>query len=106
MEITEEGCGLVSGDIQRSKGIFARQAEDRAPLVRAILRSLRSTKDGTLGEGIFLDLLRREFSADEVRPHLDIATAWGRYGELFDFDASTGQFTLEHPHHRTIGAGG
>ncbi|HUC04861.1 MAG TPA: AAA-associated domain-containing protein, partial [Acidimicrobiales bacterium] len=95
IEITEEGREFVSADILRSKEIFARQAESRAPLVRAICRSLRSTKDGTLGEGFFLDLLRRGFSEEEAHRQLDIAIAWGRYGELFDFEANTGQLTLE-----------
>jgi NitT/TauT family transport system ATP-binding protein len=97
MEITDEGREFVTADIQRSKEIFARQAETRAPLVRAICRSLRATKDGTLGESFFFDLLHRGFSEDEVRRQLDIAIQWGRYGELFDFDAQTGQLTLEPP---------
>jgi NitT/TauT family transport system ATP-binding protein len=63
--------------------------------VRAICRALEATRDGTLGEGFFLDLLRRGFSEDEARQQLRIAIDWGRYGELFDFDANTGQFTLE-----------
>jgi NitT/TauT family transport system ATP-binding protein len=34
-------------------------------------------------------------SEDEVHRQLDIAIQWGRYGELFDFDARSGQLTLE-----------
>jgi NitT/TauT family transport system ATP-binding protein len=97
IEINELGREFVHADILRSKEIFAKQAEARAPLVRAIVRSLRSTKDGTLSEGFFLDLLRRGFSEEEVRQQLNIAIQWGRYGELFDFDSNTGQFTLETP---------
>jgi hypothetical protein len=33
-----------------------------------------------------------------IRGELRIAIDWGRYGELFDFDANTGQFTLETRH--------
>jgi len=29
---------------------------------------------------------------------LKIAIDWGRYGELFDFDANTGRLTLKHSH--------
>ena len=85
----------MAADILESKEIFARRARERAPLVRAICRGLEATKDGTLGEGFFLDLLRRGFSEDEARQQLDIAIDWGRYGELFDFDANTGQLTLD-----------
>ena len=41
-----------------------------------------------------LDLLRRGFSADEARRQLDIAIEWGRYGELFEYDAESGQLAL------------
>jgi len=64
-------------------------------LVRAICNSLETTKDGTLGEGFFLDLLQRKFPEEEVREQMDLAISWGRYGELYDFDANTGQLTLE-----------
>ena len=64
--------------------------------MRAIYNALTTTKDGTLGESFFLDLLRRGFTEDEAREQLRIAVDWGRYGELFDFDAHTGQLTLDH----------
>jgi NitT/TauT family transport system ATP-binding protein len=47
-----------------------------------------------LREGFFLDLLRRGFSAEEARGQLDIAIDWGRYGELFEYDAETGELVL------------
>ena len=50
-----------------------------------------------------LDILRRGFSEEEARRQLKVAVAWGRYGELFDFDANTGQFRLESPHPRANG---
>jgi NitT/TauT family transport system ATP-binding protein len=48
-----------------------------------------------LGEGFFLDLLRRGFSEEDARRQLDLAIDWGRYGELYDFDANSGQLRLE-----------
>jgi NitT/TauT family transport system ATP-binding protein len=94
--ITSEGRTFVAADILESKQIFAKLARERAPLVRSICNALATTEDGTLGEGFFLDLLRRGFSEDEAREQLNIAIDWGRYGELFDFDANTGQLRLEH----------
>jgi len=43
---------------------------------------------------LLFGLLRRGFSADEARRQLDIAIEWGRYGELFEYDAETGQLVL------------
>jgi NitT/TauT family transport system ATP-binding protein len=95
LNILDAGRVFVAADILESKRIFARRARERAPLVRAICRALEATSDGTLGEGFFLDVLSRGFSEDEARQQLRIAIDWGRYGELFDFDADTGQFRLE-----------
>ena len=50
--------------------------------------------------GFFLDTLRRGFAEDEARHQLDIAIDWGRYGELFEYDANTGELALEPTHHQ------
>jgi NitT/TauT family transport system ATP-binding protein len=98
LHVTDEGRIFVAADILESKQIFAQRARERAPLVRAICKALENTEDGNLGEGFFLDILRRGFSEDEAHQQLRIAIDWGRYGELFDFDANTGQLSLDHPH--------
>jgi NitT/TauT family transport system ATP-binding protein len=97
LHVTDDGRTFVAANILESKQIFAEKARERAPLVRAIWKALEQTQDGNLGEGFFLDLLRRGFSEEEARQQLRIAVDWGRYGELFDFDVNTGQLTLEHP---------
>lgn len=77
--------------------MFAAQASTRAPLVRAIYQALGSTRDHTLPDRFFLDLLARGFTEDEARRQLDTAIDWGRYGELFEYDADVGRLRLEHP---------
>ena len=61
------------------------------------MRALETTKDGTLNERFFLDLLGRGFSEDEGRAQLDTAIDWGRYGELFDYRADDGELILTPP---------
>ena len=68
LEITDVGREFAGADIDTSKKIFGELIAERAPLIKAILRALRATEDGTLREGFFLDLLRRGFSADEAPP--------------------------------------
>jgi len=93
--LTDEGWRFNQSDIDSSKYLFARQARERAPLVRAIVNALSTCRDGSLHERFFLDLLQRGFSEDEAQAQMDIAIDWGRYGELFDFDANTGELNLE-----------
>ncbi|AJC61697.1 nitrate/sulfonate/bicarbonate ABC transporter ATP-binding protein [Streptomyces sp. 769] len=95
LALTDEGREFTAADILTSKQRFARLAATRAPLVRAITQALAATDDGTLRESFFLDLLQRGFSAEEARRQLDIAIDWGRYGELFDYDADDREFVRE-----------
>jgi NitT/TauT family transport system ATP-binding protein len=94
LEITDLGREFATGDIDASKILFGRVISERAPLIKAIVNALRATTDGILREGFFLDLLRRGFSAEEARRQLDTAIDWGRYGELFEYDAESGQLVL------------
>jgi len=94
LELTEDGREFATADIDASKTLFGKLAAERIPLIKAIVKGLRATADGSLREGFFLDLLRRGFSAEEARRQLDIAIDWGRYGELFEYDAETGQLVL------------
>jgi NitT/TauT family transport system ATP-binding protein len=41
-----------------------------------------------------LDLLRRGYTDEYAERQLDIAIDWGRYGQLFDYDADTGELVL------------
>ena len=50
LEITDEGRIFVAADILESKQIFALEAWERAPLVRAIYKALETTKDGDTGQ--------------------------------------------------------
>jgi NitT/TauT family transport system ATP-binding protein len=95
IELTKVGVDFVVADILTSKRLFARQAQQRAPLVRAITNALASTKDGTLNARFFLDLLGRGFGVEEGRQQLETAIDWGRYGELFEYDRDSGELRLE-----------
>ncbi|MEY9895108.1 NitT/TauT family transport system ATP-binding protein [Catenulispora sp. MAP5-51] len=93
--IADSGLAFAAADIDTGKRLFAEAAAAHAPLVGAIEKALHATADGSLREGFFLDLLRRGFSAEEARRQLDIAIDWGRYAELFEYDAERGELLLE-----------
>ena len=98
--ITDVGREFADADILTSKKLFAKLAIEHAPLVRAIVQALSATGNGTLREAFFLDLLRRGFTDPEARSQLETAIAWGRYAELFDYDADDSQLILD-PEART-----
>jgi len=92
--LTDTGREWYTADIQTSKQLFARLAVERAPLVRTIVKALENSNDGALRDDFFRDLLQRGYTADDTEKQLDIAIDWGRYGELFDYDADTGELVL------------
>jgi NitT/TauT family transport system ATP-binding protein len=92
--LTETGKTWYTADIQRSKQMFATLAVEHAPLIQTICRTLENSDDGAIHDDFFLDLLRRGLSEENAKRQLDIAIDWGRYGELFDYDASSGELVL------------
>jgi NitT/TauT family transport system ATP-binding protein len=95
LELTPSGRVFAGASIQDSKEIFAQASLQRAPLVRTIFRALRGSLDGNLPAGFFTDLLRPSVGEDEAARQLDVAVNWGRYAELYTFDATSGQIIRE-----------
>ncbi len=95
LELTGPGQVFAGASIQDSKEIFARVALDHAPLVRTIYLSLRGSRDDTLPAGFFTDILRTSYGEDAAARQLDVAVNWGRYAELYDYDAARGEIIRE-----------
>ncbi len=63
-------------------------------LLRQIRRALEAKSDHTVPEDFFLDMLDEQFSEEESLRQMETAVTWGRYAELFDFDAARRRFVL------------
>ncbi|MEU1782919.1 nitrate/sulfonate/bicarbonate ABC transporter ATP-binding protein [Streptomyces abikoensis] len=92
--LTPMGRGFAEADVQEAKKIFALAVLDTAPLVRLILTSLQRG-DGRLRAGFFRDLLAHHYTGEEVVQQLETATDWGRYAELYSYDAGPEQYALD-----------
>ena len=92
--ITPEGQEFARGDIQTRKNIFRKAALAHVPLLRQMEQSLKAKSDRTLPDEFFRDLLDEHFSEDESRRQLETTIQWGRYAEIFDYDAATGKLML------------
>jgi NitT/TauT family transport system ATP-binding protein len=92
--ITPEGRAFAQGDIQERKAIFRHAALANVPLLRQMEQALKAKANRTLPAEFFQDLLDEHFSEDEARRQLETAIQWGRYAEIFDYDAASGKLTL------------
>lgn len=93
--LTKAGMDWENADILEAKQIFARLALDHAPLVRTIDHALKQSRSNELHGELFLDLLRNRHTDESARQQFHIAVSWGRYGELFDYDADDDTLTLD-----------
>jgi NitT/TauT family transport system ATP-binding protein len=92
--ITTQGEQFANSEILRQKELFRDAAIGNVLLLRQIRRALEAKSDHTVPEDFFLDMLDEQFSEEECLRQLETAVTWGRYAEIFDFDASRRRFVL------------
>jgi NitT/TauT family transport system ATP-binding protein len=92
--ITPSGEEFANSEILRQKELFRNAAVENVLLLRQIRRAIDAKSDHTVPEDFFLDMLDEQFSEEECLRQMETAVAWGRYAELFDYDAGRRRFTL------------
>jgi len=90
--ITPTGAEYANSEILRQKELFRTAAVENVLLLRQIVRAIEAKSDRTVSEEFFHDMLDEQCSEDETLRQLETAINWGRYAELFDFDASRRRF--------------
>ena len=92
--ITPTGEEFANSEILRQKELFRNAATENVLLLRQIRRALDTKSDHAVREDFFLDMLDEQFSEEEGQRQIETAVTWGRYAELFDFDAARRRFVL------------
>ncbi|MEV5504952.1 ABC transporter ATP-binding protein [Streptomyces orinoci] len=92
--LTERGAAFARADVQESKKIFADAVLRCAPLVKLVVTSLRRT-GGSLRAGFFRDLLAHHYTSEQAVRQLETATDWGRYAELYSYEAAPEEYALD-----------
>jgi NitT/TauT family transport system ATP-binding protein len=103
--ITPSGTEFANSEILRQKELFRDAAVTGVLLLRQIRRALETKSDHTVPEEFFLDLLDEQFSAEETQKQMETAIAWGRYAEIFDFDAGRRRFVLPDAQEEAVAPG-
>ncbi len=96
-EITPAGTEFANSEILRQKELFRAAALENALLLRQIVRAIESKSDGSVSEEFFHDMLDEQFTEEETLRQLETAINWGRYAELFDYDAARSRFERIDP---------
>ena len=94
VRLTTVGQDFATTTILRSKDLFRQQALERIPVMGSIITTLQQKADRSMRSDFFLDLWDDYFPAEEAERQLATAVDWGRYGEMFEYDASEGRISL------------
>ena len=102
VEVTPAGHAFADADIGPRKRLFRDAALAHAPLLQQIYGILQGKPDHTMPLEFFRDVLQKRFSEAESGDQIETALNWGRYGDLFTYDATGDRLSL----HATIPARG
>jgi NitT/TauT family transport system ATP-binding protein len=106
IEITPQGTAFAQADIDARKRLFREASLAHVNIIRQMRGALSSKSDHTLPLEFFQDLLREYFSESEVKRQIETALNWGRYGEVFTYDADTDRLILYKPEAANNGGAG
>ena len=90
--ITEQGSAYANEEGLHQRAIFRDAATSHVLLIRQIVGALAAKTDHSVPEEFFHDMLDEQFSEQETTRQLETAVSWGRYTQLFDFDATRRRF--------------
>lgn len=97
VKLTEVGRDFATTTILRSKDLFRQQTLERVPMLVSMVQTLREKQNGSMRAEFFLDLLDEHVPRPEAEQQFATAIDWGRYAELFEYDASEERIYLPEP---------
>ena len=97
LEITAAGQQFAESDIATRKNIFRDAVLARVPLLQQMYTALSGKSDHTMPLEFFRDVLDEHFSREDGQRQIETALDWGRYGDLFSYDAESDRLLLYQP---------
>jgi NitT/TauT family transport system ATP-binding protein len=101
VEITPAGRAFAEADIGNRKDLFREVALARVAILQRMHRLLHGKPDHTMPLEFFRDLLQQHFSDADAQSQIETALNWGRYADLFTYDATSDRLSL----HESIPSG-
>jgi NitT/TauT family transport system ATP-binding protein len=88
VEITAAGRAFAEADINRRKALFREAALSHVTLLQQMESAVRKKSNGRMPLEFFRAVLEERFADEEVRRQIETALNWGRYAEIFTYDAA------------------
>jgi NitT/TauT family transport system ATP-binding protein len=92
--VTEIGRQFALSDILTSKEIFSQQVVANVPFAVTIYQTLAEKSNHSMKADFFIDILDELYPSEEALRQFETVVDWGRYAELFEYDATERQLYL------------
>jgi NitT/TauT family transport system ATP-binding protein len=90
INLTGKGQAFSRGELEERKSVFRQQMLATVPLADNIYQSLSGRPNHRIEVDFFREVLERRFTPPEATRQLEQLIDWGRYAELFEYDADAG----------------
>ncbi|NJK36088.1 MAG: nitrate/sulfonate/bicarbonate ABC transporter ATP-binding protein [Oscillatoriales cyanobacterium SM2_2_1] len=87
VRLTAVGQDFATTTILRSKDLFRQQILQHVPVINSIVQTLREKRSRSMRADFFFDLWNEYFPTTEAERLFATAVDWGRYAEMFEYDA-------------------
>jgi len=87
IQLTEIGRDFATATILWSKELFQQQVLANVPMIVSIVKTLREKQNRAMQADFFLDFLDEYYPREETERQFATAVDWGRYAELFEYNA-------------------
>jgi NitT/TauT family transport system ATP-binding protein len=94
IKLTPAGKSFADADIATRQALFREAVLTHVTLLQQVRRTLESKADGSMALEFFRDILDEHFPENEVQAQVDTALTWGRYAEIFTYDAEGDRLLL------------
>jgi NitT/TauT family transport system ATP-binding protein len=97
IELTKAGRTFADADILEKKEEFASHLLHFVPLAKHIRATIDEAAGNRVNEEVFLEELEPYLTKDEAKRVLTTVIDWGRYAEIFAYNANSRVLSLEDP---------
>ncbi len=95
IQVTDVGQAFAEADIEQSKALFRQQLLSHVPLIATMQQKLQEKSNRAVRADLFLDMLEEYYPEEEALRQFETAVDWGRYAELFEYNATERRLTLD-----------
>ncbi len=95
IKLSSEGVDFINADILGRKEIFARQLLTHVELALHIRKKIEQSPNHFIELKDIAEGLHQFYSDEVITELLDTIIEWGRYAEIFEYDADSQQFKIQ-----------